>query len=130
MSEFQQTVRIAAPADAVYHALASTEGHTAMTGAPATVSHEVGGAWTAYGGAIHGLNVELTPGRRLVQVWRAKNWDEGVWSLVRFTFEPDGDGTTITMDHLAVPDGAAEHLKAGWEANYWAPLRAWAAERG
>jgi activator of HSP90 ATPase len=63
------------------------------------------------------------PGERVVQAWRAGNWEPGVYSLARFELAADGAGTRLVFDHTGFPGGDAAHLEAGWEANYWKPLR-------
>ncbi len=64
----------------------------------------------------------VVPGARLVQAWRVKMWEPGVYSLVRFTLTAEGTGTKLVLDHSGFPDGQQEHLAAGWGANYWEPL--------
>jgi len=76
-----------------------------------------------FGGMIHGRHVELVPGERLVQAWRVKLWPEGEYSMVRFELRPEGEGTRATLDHWGFPEGQAAHLGAGWDKNYWQPLR-------
>lgn len=122
-----QEIEIAAPPAAVYEALTTAARFTAMTGAPADIDGTAGGAFACFGGMIAGRNVELIPGERVVQAWRVKVWEPGVYSIARFTLQPVGSGDSITtrvvLDHSGFPDGQAEHLGAGWHANYWEPLR-------
>jgi activator of HSP90 ATPase len=49
-------------------------------------------------------------------------WDPGVYSIAKFELVQQGSGTKITFDHTGFPQGQAEHLAAGWKANYWEPL--------
>jgi activator of HSP90 ATPase len=78
--------------------------------------------FSLFDGMIHGRQIEVVPGARLVQAWRVKMWDPGVFSLVRFTLTAEGAGTKLVLDHSGFPDGQQEHLAAGWGANYWEPL--------
>ena len=94
-----------------------------MTGAPAEIEAKDGGRFSCFGGMIIGRNVELVPGQRVVQAWRAGNWEPGVYSMARFELKPEGQGTRLVFDHTGYPAGNGEHLAAGWEANYWGPLR-------
>ena len=94
-----------------------------MTGAPAQIDARDGGAFSCFGGMITGRNVELVPGQRVVQAWRAGNWDAGVYSIVRFELRPEGQGTRLVFDHTGYPEAMGSHLEAGWEANYWAHMR-------
>jgi activator of HSP90 ATPase len=88
----------------------------------AEISGEVGGAFALFGGYITGRHLELVPNQRIVQAWRTHSWDPGDYSIVRFDFVEQGSGTKIVFDHKGFPLGQAEHLAAGWKANYWEPL--------
>ena len=123
MTTIHQEVRISAAPQRVYDALLQSERFSSMTGAPAQIDAREGGSFSCFGGMILGRNVELVPGRRVVQAWRVGNWPEGVYSIARFQLEPDGAGTRVVFDHAGFPAGDAAHLEAGWEKNYWKPLR-------
>jgi activator of HSP90 ATPase len=90
--------------------------------APTQIDHEVGGAFSLFGGYIVGRQVELVPNERIVQAWRVVRWDPGVYSIAQFELTEQGPGTQIILDHTGFPKGEAEHLAAGWKANYWEPL--------
>ena len=45
-----------------------------MTGGDAEVSERVGAAYSAWDGYITGRNVELVPGRSIVQTWRTSEF--------------------------------------------------------
>src|SRR5262249_36822912 len=88
----------------------------------ASIDASAGGAFSLFGGFIGGRTIELVPGARLVQAWRAQNWDPGVYSLVRFTLAADGAGTRVVLAHTSFPPGHETHLAGGWASNYWEPL--------
>jgi activator of HSP90 ATPase len=90
--------------------------------APTEISREVGGAFSLFGGYVTGRHVELLPGERIVQVWRAGSWKPGDYSIVRFALSDEGSGTKLVCDHRGFPDGTGTHLAEGWHLNYWAPL--------
>ncbi len=107
----------------VYELLLNSEEFSKMTGgAPTEIQAEDGGSFSCFGGMIHGRNIELTPSERIVQAWRAGNWDPGVYSIVTFTLKPQGDQTLLIFDHIGFPEGQADHLKAGWQENYWSNI--------
>ena len=106
----------------VYEALLDSKQFSAFTGAPAEIHREPGGAFSCFGGAIVGRSVELVAGRRIVQAWRSDGWPEGSYSIVKFELIQQGAGTRLVMDHRGFPDGAREHLEAGWKEHYWEPL--------
>ncbi len=79
-----------------------------MTGGRAAdIADDVGGAVSMFGGDIRGRNVELVPGKRVVQAWRSQAWPEGVYSIVRFELAPEGKGTKLVFDQAGHPDGCA-----------------------
>ena len=92
------------------------------TNKPTEISRDVGGAFALFGGYISGRHIELLPGERIVQAWRAGSWDPGIYSIARFAFVEQGSGTKIVFDHTGFPKGDGEHLAAGWKAHYWEPL--------
>lgn len=127
-TDIRQTVRFEAAPARIYEALLDSETHAAFTGAAATISREPGGAWTAYEGGIEGRNLALVENRRIVQAWRAANWPDGVFSVVRIELEGTGDGATqLTLEHTGLPEEGAEHIDAGWAERYWQPLASYLA---
>ena len=57
----EQTKHFDASPHDVYEALMDSEKHSQFTGAKATISRDVGGAFTAYDGALSGSILELAP---------------------------------------------------------------------
>jgi activator of HSP90 ATPase len=106
----------------VYEAIMDDKKFSALTGLPATISRDVGGAFSAFGGQIAGRNVELVPNERIVQAWRAEDWEHGTYSIARFALKERGGGTTLVFDHTGFPKGLGEHLASGWKEHYWAGL--------
>ncbi len=118
----RQEVKFAASPKKVYDALLDSTSFAAFTGAPATIDAKVGGAVNAFGGMIVGTNLELVPGQRIVQAWRAGNWPEGHYSIVKFELAADGKGSKLALEHSGAPDGSEEMLEGGWHKMYWEPL--------
>jgi len=87
------------------------------------ISPEVGGAFSLFGGLIGGRHIEMLPNERLVQAWREKTWEPGVYSIVSFQLNEDGSGTRVIFDHRGFPEGKGEHLATGWRSHYWEPLQ-------
>ena len=114
----------------VYDAFLSPKSHAAFTGAAATGSPRVGGAFTAWDGYITGVHRELVAGRRIVQDWRTTEWPEGAPpSSVEFTFRPSRGGTEVRMVHTKVPPAQADSYRQGWIDYYWTPLKAYFGNR-
>jgi uncharacterized protein YndB with AHSA1/START domain len=119
----QEVVFNAAPAR-IYEVLMDSGEHAAFTAnGAADISREAGGAFSTHGGHITGRNIELVPGRRIVQAWRVKGWPDGMYSVVRFELQGEGDRTRLVFDHWGAPDDQRAHLAEGWTARYWEPLR-------
>ncbi len=120
----QENVYSATP-ERIYQVLTEASEFSKMSeGAPAEIDAKAGGVFTCFGGWIHGYNLECVPGERLVQAWRAKNWDPGCFSIVRFDLKSDSEGTRVVLEHSGFPEDQGEHLSQGWSNKYWEPLRA------
>jgi activator of HSP90 ATPase len=89
---------------------------------PAEISRVVGGAFTLFGGFITGRHIELLPGERIVQAWRASDWPAGIYSIAKFELVEQGPGCKIVFDHTGFPKGDADSLASGWKAHYWEPM--------
>ena len=122
-----QEIQFDASADKIYAALIDEKEHSAFTGEPAEISSDAGGTFSCYGGQIGGRNIELVPGKRIVQAWRVGAWGEGVYTIVKIELAADGDGTRLVLDHTGVAEDMAENLESGWHARYWEPLTAYLA---
>ncbi len=125
-----QEIAFSASPSRVYKALTDPKQfgkvtETIMPGAAATtsISPHVGGEFSMFKGIILGRHIEMVPNQRLVKAWREKDWDPGVYSVVRFQLNPDGSGTKLVFDHTGFPQGAADHLSVGWKSHYWDPLQ-------
>jgi uncharacterized protein YndB with AHSA1/START domain len=119
----QEIVFDASP-ERVYQVLTDAKQFSQMSGgAPTEITAEAGGSFSAFGGMISGRNLELVPNQRVVQAWRAGNWEPGVFSIARFELKPEGSGTRVVFDHSGFPAEHREHLAGGWKANYWDPLQ-------
>lgn len=123
--EIHQEVTIHGAPDVVFDVLMSSEKFAEMTGGRAAeISREMGGEVSLFDGAISGRNVELMPGKRIVQAWRSNDWPEGVYSIVRFELGGEGDRTRLVFDQAGHPDEATEMLSGGWHQMYWEPMNA------
>jgi activator of HSP90 ATPase len=107
----------------IYEALMDSAEHSAFTGGQETqISRDLGGSFTCFGGFVAGRNIELVANKRIVQAWRASDWGDGVYSILRYELEPQGGDTKLVFDQAGVPDEHHEHIDSGWKAMYWEPL--------
>jgi activator of HSP90 ATPase len=126
MSIHQEAVINASPGQ-IYEYLTSGETFTAATGLPARLSDRAGEAFSLFGGRVEGRQIELVPGERVVQAWRFGSahpdvWEPGVYSIVRFTLRPEGDGTRLVIDHGAIPPEWEDHIEGGYPTFYRDPM--------
>ena len=54
--------------------------------------------------------------------WQFTDWAPAVYSIVRFTLAPDGDGTKLTVDQEGVPDESHEHVYVNRTGFYFDPV--------
>ncbi len=111
------------PPRQVYDAYLDSERHSRFTGQKARMSRKEGGRFTAGDTYISGYNLELVPGRRIVQAWRASEWPEGAYSILRLELAPRGKGTRLVVDHLGIPDEFRDGVDSGWYEFYWEPMK-------
>lgn len=126
-----QTVVLPGSPDEVYQALMTSRGHFGFSGAPARINDRVGATFVVWGGYIHGRNLELVPGKRIVQSWRPseETWPEDYYSTVTFELSESPGGTRLRFEHAGVLADHAGHLSAGWKESYWLPLAAYLKKR-
>jgi activator of HSP90 ATPase len=122
-SAVHQEVDIPLPAARIYAALLDAKKFARITGSPAKIDGSAGGAFSLFGGAIGGRNVELVPDSMVVQAWRDNDWAPGVYSMVRFKLTPQGSSTHLVLDQTGFPKGEFHSLTVGWPAHYWTPLK-------
>ena len=121
----QQKITIDSSPARVYSALLSAKEFSEVTGAPADIDSAEGGLFSCFGGQIVGRQLELNPPERIVQAWRADPWPAGMYSIVRFDIAEADGATIVHLQHVGYPEGADEHLEAGWHKMYWEPLKAY-----
>jgi activator of HSP90 ATPase len=111
-------------AQRLYTAWLDSKEHAAFTSSPAKIDKNVGGSFTAWDGYISGTNLELEPGRRIIQAWRTTEFPESSPdSRLELLFEPIEGGARLSMVHSAIPQGQSEEYKQGWEDYYFKPMQ-------
>jgi len=89
---------------------------------PTSISSEVGGAFTLFGGYITGRQVEMQPNERLIQAWREGSWKPGEFSIAAYYLTAQGAKTRLNFEHRGFPNGNGVSLAPGWHTHYWEPL--------
>jgi activator of HSP90 ATPase len=116
----KQKVKFNASSDVIYELLTDSRKHSRFSGERATISKKVGGAFSVYSGEITGINVDLAPGKRVVQAWRAKDFPTGIFSMATFNLAPARNGgTELVLTHRGVPKELIPRIEKGWREFYW-----------
>ena len=121
----EQTVTFKASPHDVYEALMDSGQHAKFTGAPAEISRDVGGSFTAYGGVITGTHVELVPDRKIVQSWRIQRegWPPDHDSTITVSLAAADGGTRLSLVQTGVPEACFSSISVGWQEHYWDKMR-------
>lgn len=127
----KQRVKFKASPATVYDLLADSDRHSAITGRKAVISDKVGGSFSTSGNDVSGVNVDLVPGRRIVQAWRHRKFPEGVFSMAAVTLTPTPDGgTELVLTHRGVPKDLIPETERAWREQYWSKMKAYLADAG
>ncbi len=109
----------------VYKAWLNGEEHSAFTGGKATASGKVKGRFSAWDRYITGYNLELKPGKMIVQAWRTVEFPKNAPdSTLEIKLSPKAGGkTTITLTQTNIPKGQGKQYKSGWKEHYFTPMK-------
>jgi len=117
-------VRFNTPPGEIYDLLADSKKRSAVTGKKAVIGRKAGDAFSTDAGTVTGVNVDLVPGKRLVQAWRRKDFPEGVYSMAAITLAPTPKGgTELVLTHRGVPKWLLDETEAYWRENYWSRIK-------
>ena len=130
MDTFEISVELPASAAALYDAWLSTAEHSAFTGSKANIEPQVAGKFTAWDGYIDGETLELEQGARILQSWRTSEFAASTPdSQIELFFADIDGGAKLTLRHSNLQPGDGEKYEQGWEESYFAPMRAYFAEK-
>ena len=122
----KQLVKFSASPALIYDLLADSKKHTAVTGKNAAISRKIGGTFMVGGNEVSGVNVDLVPGKRIVQAWRHKRFPEGIFSMAAVTLTPTSDGgTKLVLTHRGVPKDLIPETERAWREQYWSRIKAY-----
>lgn len=127
----KQRVKFRASPAIIYDLLADSRKHSALTGRKAIISRKIGGTFSASGDDVTGVNVDLVPGRRIVQAWRHRRFPEGIFSMAAVTLTATADGgTDLVLTHRGVPKDLIPETERAWREQYWSRIKAWLIQAG
>ena len=127
---FKLTCNLSATPEEVFDAWLGSKGHSEMTGAKARTTKRAGAAFLAWDGYIVGKNIDIVPGKRIVQSWRTSEFPEAhADSTITITLSPVKSGCKLTLLHAGVPDGQTSYEDNGWRDFYFVPMKKYFASK-
>jgi len=120
----KQKVKFKAPPAAIYRLLTDAKQRSTLTGKGAKIDNQVGGRFSVDAGYATGINVDLSPAKRVVQAWRCKGFPEGIYSMAAFVLSPTKDGgTELVLTHRGVPKEMIPRIEREWREHYWKRMK-------
>uniref|UniRef100_A0A7S2NE20 Activator of Hsp90 ATPase AHSA1-like N-terminal domain-containing protein n=1 Tax=Haptolina brevifila TaxID=156173 RepID=A0A7S2NE20_9EUKA len=114
----------------LYDTLLDTDRIRGATASDASMSKEVGGKFSMFGGSVEGENVTLTPfngseGKAvIVWSWRFNTWQPGKHSKVTIELSEKDGGTELELIQTGVPEEELERVEKGWKGMLFDRLKA------
>ena len=121
MKDIHRTIIIKAPAKDIFNALTNPLTIELWTGYPAEMEPVAGTEFSLWEGDISGRNLEIEPGKKIVQEWFFG--DENKPSVVTIELNEVKGNTTVELTHTNVPDEAFENIDYGWKEYYFGALK-------
>jgi uncharacterized protein YndB with AHSA1/START domain len=121
IKQLEQTYEIKAPIAKVWQALTDASVAELWGAGPAKMDARVGGEFSYWDGDIHGTFTKLVPQKLIEQDWYGH--DNPTWKYnVVFTFEEDGDTTTV---HMLLSGDIVDEQRdiADWRDYYFEPIK-------
>lgn len=107
----------------VFETWMSSAKHSDFTKSEANIVPKVGGRFTTFDGWASGITVELEPGKKIVQDWRAHDWPKGHFSTLTIRFIKAPKGTKVVFTQVNVPADTAKDVARGWNNYYWNAMK-------
>jgi len=95
----------------------------AYAGDSSVISGEKGGKSILFGGNVQTENVELIPGKKIIQKWRFKEWPQDYYSTLTLDFETKDNKTVLNLTQEGVPESDRDRTEQGWNANYFTRIK-------
>lgn len=121
MKDYKKYYIIPAPPEEVYLALTTEATIMLWTGDKAEMVAEPGTEFSMWDGSIIGKNLELEPGKKIVQQWYFGE-NETEPSIVTIKLHAHKQGTSAELRHTNIPDEAYDDICEGWDYTYFAEL--------
>jgi activator of HSP90 ATPase len=70
------------------------------------------------------VTLDLVPHKKIVQLWRSRNWPPYHYSTVTFVLRPmRGGGTRLGFVQQGVPSNDYKAKSSGWVTAYWDKMK-------
>jgi len=124
MKTIKQTVLFNGSVADIYEYLTNAKKLSKITGSKATNDLKIKGKFSAYDDYIWGTNVELVPGKKIVQKWTCADFPDGHFTDVKIDFNKKGEKQTeLIFIQENVPDEFYDDISLGWNEFYWEPIK-------
>lgn len=124
MKIIKQTVQFNCSADDIYEYLINPKKLSKIVGGKASNSMKTQGKFSAYDDYIFGENIELVPGKKIVQNWSCQDFPDKHFSKVTIIITKKTEKTCeIDFTQENVPDDLYEDISQGWNEFYWEPIK-------
>lgn len=120
MKDYKKYFTLTASPEEVYNALTQEATIQLWSGEEAVMPAEPGAEFSLWGGSITGKNIELVPGKKLVQEWYFGETEHP--SIVTIILHQHKHGTSVELRHTNIPDEDFENITEGWNENYFGSL--------
>ncbi len=123
----KQTATFNASPEKIYDLIMDEKKHSQFTGSEAIISTKVDGKFTVWDGYVHGHNIELERGKKIVQAWHfaEDGWPDDHLSICTFELEPAGNKTKLRFLQTNVPEQTVASISGGWKQYYWNAIKAY-----
>ena len=114
--DFEYKMEITADPEEVFAALTNPFQIELWSGYPADMKAEEGYVFSLWEGDITGVNLEVVPGKLLVQEWFFGEQEKQ--SIVRIKIKKEGARTLVGLTHTHIPEDVYEEITGGWKEYY------------
>lgn len=119
--DFQYQLEILADPEEVFTALTNPFQIELWSGYPADMKAEKGYVFSLWEGDITGVNLEVTPNRKLVQEWFFGEQEEP--SIVEIVLKKHNNKTLLELSHTHIPEDVYEEITEGWREYYLGSIK-------
>ena len=106
--------------DQVYLGLTNPLTIQLWSGEEAEMEEKEGTEFSLFEGSIVGRNLELVPGKKIIQEWYFG--DDEMESIVTILLHPKGEHTSLELRHNNIPKEDYDDIVSGWNDVYMSRL--------